>query len=814
MDKKIKILFAPSDNAGVGHYRNIWPAQEIQKKFGDDFFVEINMDFVSDINYYKQFDIIHFHRQLGPYENMELMIRELRKSGVIVIMDIDDYWVPPKTHPMYLAAIKDKLPEKVTSSFKMVDYVTTTTDIFAKHIEKYNESVVVIPNAIDMNHRMWKQVDTKKTDKLRVAWIGGSCLKNDMEILTNEGFKFVKDLNQTEKVACLNPNSGELEFHKPIAYIKEPFKGKLNCGTNNLIDYAVTPNHNMFVSVANSLTEKKLNFNLIQSEKIHGQNIHFKKDAIWKGIDKENFILPKIYTKIKKEILVASNIDDHKTSSIDFSVEKYYDDLNLNMDLWLKFFGFWMAEGWTSMTPGLYQVGIGQIKNNGYLEEIFSTLKELGFNPTYTKDLKRVRVFDKRLWNYLSQFGKAENKFIPSDVLNLCPRQLNIFLDWYLKGDGSLENGGTRYDKRITKNQIERGRVNFNSSRRRAYTVSKKLADNIQELCLKIGVVSTVTNRGMRNSIMNDGREVNAKHDAYVISIGSDSIRSKKNPLLRSEDQYQEEYDDFVYCVEVKHNIIFVRRNGKTFWIGNSHLNDLEILLPSMNILHNDANLRDKYQMVMCGYDVRGYMTEIGPDGQHVNTRKILPQETVWNKFEEIFTDNYNHYIISDNYKKYLNKCSNEEFKESDVYTGSYVRRWTLPLTRYGEHYNYCDVCMAPLAENIFNEVKSELKIIEAGLTKKVLIAQDYSVYKKLITNGHNGILINKKNNVRGWYEAIKFLVNNPDKVKEMSQNLYDFVVSRYTLEVVTQNRVNFYKEIIKKRKEESQKIDSEQTVS
>jgi len=148
------------------------------------------------------------------------------------------------------------------------------------------------------------------------------------------------------------------------------------------------------------------------------------------------------------------------------------------------------------------------------------------------------------------------------------------------------------------------------------------------------------------------------------------------------------------------------------------------------------------------------------------------------------------------------------------VYTGSYVRRWTLPLTRYGEHYNYCDVCMAPLAENIFNEVKSELKIIEAGLTKKVLIAQDYSVYKKLITNGHNGILINKKNNVRGWYEAIKFLVNNPDKVKEMSQNLYDFVVSRYTLEVVTQNRVNFYKEIIKKRKEESQKIDSEQTVS
>jgi hypothetical protein len=144
MDKKIKILFVPSDNAGVGHYRNIWPAQEIQKKFGDEFFVEINMDFVNDINYYKQFDIIHFHRQLGAYENMDNLIKELRKNGTVVIMDIDDYWVPPKTHPMYLAAIKDKLPEKVTSSFKMVDYVTTTTDIFAKHIKKYNSNTFVI----------------------------------------------------------------------------------------------------------------------------------------------------------------------------------------------------------------------------------------------------------------------------------------------------------------------------------------------------------------------------------------------------------------------------------------------------------------------------------------------------------------------------------------------------------------------------------------------------------------------------------------------------------------------------------------------
>lgn len=858
---KIKVLFVPSDSAGVGHYRSIWPAQEIQRKYGDDFFVEINMDYVSDINYYKQFDIIHFHRQLGPYESMNNLISELRNSGVVVIMDIDDYWVPPITHPLYLAAIKDKLPEKITTSFKMVDYVTTTTNIFSKHIQKYNTNTFVIPNAIDMNHRMWKDVDTKKSDKLRVTWIGGSCLKFDMEILTDQGFKFVKDLNKTEKVACLNPRTNELEFNKPSNYIKVPYNGMLNCGNNNLIEFAVTPNHNMFVSVADSLTQKNTKFKLQTSESVYGKDMHFKKDAIWKGTKCNDFILPgyyKILPNIQKEVdvfidnnchLIDSNAeiakslqlvegivgtakvnDKQSVVSIRKSTKGMYYLLdsesvmktdvdytmprNLNMNLWLKFFGFWIAEGWISTTEGLHQVGVAQVKNNGYLKEIFDTLVELGFKPTYTKDLFQIRVFDKQLWNYLSQFGKAENKFVPREILDLCPEQLNIFLDWYLKGDGSQEKSGKRFDNRLTKEGNVRGEVIVNTSRKRGYTVSKKLADNIQEICLKLGVISTIINRGKRNSTMRDGRKVIAKHDAYVISIGADSIRSRKTPLLRSKDQYQEFYNDYVYCVEVPDNIIYVRKNGKTFWIGNSHKSDLEILTPSMNILHNDEKLHDKYQIVMCGYDTRGFMTEIGPDGQQVSSRKILPSETVWNDFEKIFTNDYNPKLISSDYKKYLEKHSNEEYKNDDVYKGSYIRRWTLPLTRYGEHYNYCDVCMAPLAENIFNEVKSELKIIEAGLKKKVLIAQDYSVYKELLTNDVNGILISKKNNERGWYEAIKKLINNPDKVKELSENLYKFVSERYTLEVVTKNRVEFYRDVISKKQTSTQVLNTELTSS
>ena len=93
----------------------------------------------------------------------------------------------------------------------------------------------------------------------------------------------------------------------------------------------------------------------------------------------------------------------------------------------------------------------------------------MGFNPTYTKDLKQVRVFDKRLWNYLNQFGKAEKKYIPNDILDLSPRQLNILLKWFLNGDGSQEKSHTFFDKRY--NEIRKR----NTSRKRAYTVSKVL---------------------------------------------------------------------------------------------------------------------------------------------------------------------------------------------------------------------------------------------------------------------------------------------------------------------------------------------------
>jgi len=182
--EKIKVLIICSDLQGVGHFRSIWPAQAMEKHFGDEVEVEINhQPNVQNIEYFKQFDIVHFHRHIGPYEGSAELFPKIQESGTILIMDIDDFWEPPSTHPLYEIVKKENFSEKITSNIKLADYVTTTTTVFADYISKYNPNVHVIPNALNMEHKMWTGESETNTDRCRISLIGGSSHLHDLELM-------------------------------------------------------------------------------------------------------------------------------------------------------------------------------------------------------------------------------------------------------------------------------------------------------------------------------------------------------------------------------------------------------------------------------------------------------------------------------------------------------------------------------------------------------------------------------------------------------------------------------------------------------
>jgi glycosyltransferase involved in cell wall biosynthesis len=235
-------------------------------------------------------------------------------------------------------------------------------------------------------------------------------------------------------------------------------------------------------------------------------------------------------------------------------------------------------------------------------------------------------------------------------------------------------------------------------------------------------------------------------------------------------------------------------------WLGgSSHLHDLKLL---DGFVSKNSDLKDKVQYVLCGFDTRGTVTEINQQTGERRQRAIKPEETVWARYEEIFTNKYN--IIDERYKKFLMEFREDE--NLDVIDQGYRRVWTKPITTYAMNYSKFDISLAPIKDHIFNRVKSQLKVIEAGFYKKALIASEVGPYtidlKHSLKNGvfgdGNALLVSENRNHSDWAKYIKKLVYNPNLVVDLGERLYETVKDTYDLKNVTKTRQSFYKSIIK----------------
>ena len=355
------------------------------------------------------------------------------------------------------------------------------------------------------------------------------CYDEGTEVLTKVGWKFFKDLKWSDRICTLNPDTRRIEYQPPEALVAYSHHKRLISIQNRSLDILVTPDHNMYVQSQQDFKKKRGRYSFVKAKNLQSQSV-IMRTGEWAGVEEGVFMIP------------AVEVVDLRRSQGQVQTTKA---VEIPMDSWLKFMGIWMSDGWTSRRHGeglgSYSVGIAQ-KKSPQRDEIRRMLDALPFR--FAGDEKGFYCYDKRLGSYLEQFGGAREKFVPGFIKDLSSRQIRLFLEWFTKGDGIQMRNGFRI----------------------FYTASGRLAGDIQELLLKIGRVGLVKSR------RREGKR-------WIVDHYADSTRTqyeviervrKINSWIDKRDMKTVNYNGLVYCATVKNHVMYVRRNGKPFWCGNT----------------------------------------------------------------------------------------------------------------------------------------------------------------------------------------------------------------------------------------------------
>lgn len=204
MTKKIKMLVIPSDTSGCGYYRSLKPHTKLAEMYPDDFDIDIKYEVNwGDVDEMLQYDIIHIHKGLfNDMETFRSTLNKCRENGAVVVMDLDDYWDLGPYHPASKDIKRFGIDKLIKDNIKMVDYLTTTTDIFKKEIEKLNPNVRVFVNAIDPEEEQFIPKNNP-SERIRFGFIMGSSHLHDIEMLNGIANKLPKDvLDKIQFVLC------------------------------------------------------------------------------------------------------------------------------------------------------------------------------------------------------------------------------------------------------------------------------------------------------------------------------------------------------------------------------------------------------------------------------------------------------------------------------------------------------------------------------------------------------------------------------------------------------------------------------------
>jgi intein/homing endonuclease len=370
-----------------------------------------------------------------------------------------------------------------------------------------------------------------KIRQLRTPEVGdkASCFEISTDILTTTGWKSCKDVTKLDKVATLQNN--KLFYEHPLNIFEYDYEGDMYHLETQQLDILVTPNHKLYIQGRQDGRRKPGGFQLVRADQAFGKRVSHKKDAEWE----------------------ASNAE-----TITFEACLGYEQKTVNMKDWLYFLGIWFAEGWASGTNSSGSISIAGNKPR-VQKKLFEVLENMDIKYSFYEKNKKIGIYNKQLYLHMKQMSVgAVNKTFPKYIWSVSKEESKCLLEGLLLGYGAQNSQSISWNY---------------------YTSSIKLADDVQRLALHCGYSANIRLSkkcivGRDNIVMKDGRIVHQNYDNYKVSI----ITKKNTPTVnyghvKNQNTQIEEWVSYkgrIYCLEVPGNVVYVRRNGKGYWSGNS----------------------------------------------------------------------------------------------------------------------------------------------------------------------------------------------------------------------------------------------------
>ncbi|MCA8940028.1 MAG: hypothetical protein KDB07_09475, partial [Planctomycetes bacterium] len=358
------------------------------------------------------------------------------------------------------------------------------------------------------------------------------CFTPDTEVFTESGWKKWPTVTEEDRLACRI--DGRLEFHHPERLIRSLYAGPIYTVTSPRIEYAVTPNHRLYVRPLYGTQ-----WRIMSAEEAHGSKLRYTSTHEPLLGEEGLFELPAPSVVNNKTLLAPS----------------------IPMDDWCAFLGWFLSEGSNIYDPhnSQYHTRVHQIKPE-HLQEIRDLLDRLPFTWFENAD-GSFGISTRQLAEYLSQFGKAQDKFIPPYVFTAPVAARTAILESLLKGDGRLTSNratGVTYNQKVYT------------------TTSPELAADVERLAIGLGYAVTV-------AVYPDLREERYL-DIYEVRL----LRHREWQVDPERERSRAKYEihDFigeVFCATVPGGLLLVRKGDRrkvAHWSGNSDRTGISLQIP------------------------------------------------------------------------------------------------------------------------------------------------------------------------------------------------------------------------------------------